>query len=250
MSKIDNKRDRNYYNGRDMSINMAASYVSRKKKEERIRAADRPSYQDEQNKLAQIEEGTKLFKSGVKYTEEELRAKGFYVLRQYSIEAKKYDAALYSYDYGKRAYGEGKRLEDVNKIYHKNENFLRGYCEEAGRDLFRQGKDVSEADEFYREVFNIDNFARGYFDEFAANWFKQGKTLADANQELLNNKYFLEGYWRALGRDWFKQGKMLDDEEVKEYVPKVDFLKAYFEINFLKGYQEAQKMAQENKMTK
>lgn len=250
MPKIDNKYDKNYFDGRNMSINMAAADVVRKYKEEKHRNADRPSYQDEQNKLAQMEEGTKLFKSGIKYTDEELRAKGFYVLRQYTIEARKYEAALYSYDYGKRAYGEGKRLEDVNKIYHKNENFLRGYCEEAGRDLFRQGKDVSEADKFYQEVFNIDNFTRGYFDEYANNWFKEGKTLAEANYELLNNKHFLEGYWRALGRDWFNQGKNLDDEEVKGYVPEIDYLKAYFEINFLKGYQEAEKMEKENKMTK
>ena len=250
MAKIENSADRNYYNGRNMSIIGAYSEIARKARIEKYRASDKPSYQDEQNKFEQMEEGTRLFKSGVEYTNEELREKGFYVLRQYLIEARRHEAALYSYDYGKKAYGEGKKLEDVSQIYHKNENFLKGYCEEAGRDLYRQGKDISEADSFYQEVFNVDNFTSGYFDEYASDWFKENKTLADANQELLNNKYFLEGYWRALGRDWFNQGKKLEDEEVKEYVPEVDYLKTYFEINFLKGYQEAEKKVQKDNITR
>lgn len=123
MAKIENSADRNYYNGRNMSIIGAYSEIARKARIEKYRASDKPSYQDEQNKFEQMEEGTRLFKSGVEYTNEELREKGFYVLRQYLIEARRHEAALYSYDYGKKLMVKGRSLRMLVKFIIKMKTF-------------------------------------------------------------------------------------------------------------------------------
>ncbi len=147
----------NRYNQLHQSI---YNMIERKNRERKYsQDKDQPSQKDIDERLAQVEEGVRLFNSGLEYSQEELRAKGFYVLQQYLIEKRRHDATIVSYNLGKNAFYEQKNIETFNDILRNNPDFLRGYYEAAGMNWFNQGRSIEDIpEEFQDNVCFLDGF--------------------------------------------------------------------------------------------
>lgn len=156
-----NDKDKRYAShlGKSHFINVVMSDAEKKKSLAEKQNRDRPSTQDEYNKFSQMEEGKELFYSGVEYTNEELRARGFYVLRQYLVEKRKHDVAMLMYKEGQNAYYDKLSFDMVPNAFKNNNDFWNGYFETAGYEWYMQGKALDEAFDLLRD--NI-SFISGY----------------------------------------------------------------------------------------
>lgn len=145
--------------GNTYSINVVMDEAERKKRLAEKQNRDRPSAQDEYNKFKQMEEGKELYYSGVEYTNEELRERGFYVLRQYLVEKRKHYVADLMYKEGQNAYYDKLSFDAMPNSCKNNNDFWNGYFETAGYEWYMQGKAFDDAFDLFKD--NI-SFIRGY----------------------------------------------------------------------------------------